>query len=92
MRSQNFSKYDNCYIPFDNITQENMYGRFQRMERAIAQYAEDTNTEPFFYSLCEWGWQQVWIWGKDMAQSWRITGDISKRQQTTRPTPRTTLT
>jgi len=26
--------------------------------------------------LCEWGWSQVWLWGKTMAQSWRVDGDI----------------
>ncbi|KAJ4303891.1 hypothetical protein N0V88_001491 [Collariella sp. IMI 366227] len=25
-----YLKYDNCYIPFDNVTQENVYGRYAR--------------------------------------------------------------
>jgi len=28
------------------------------------------------YSICEWGWSQVWIWGKTLGHSWRIDGDI----------------
>lgn len=73
-----YRKYDNCYIPFDNITQENMYGRFRRMSDAIAEVAEKTKKPPFFYALCEWGWQQPWIWGKNLGQSWRVDGDISE--------------
>ncbi|GAB1732738.1 hypothetical protein NU195Hw_g7334t1 [Hortaea werneckii] len=70
-----YLKYDNCYIPADNITQENMFGRFQRMSDAIAEFARDTNST-FQYSLCEWGWQQPTIWGRRIAQSWRNNGDI----------------
>ncbi|KAK3621007.1 hypothetical protein LTR56_023050 [Elasticomyces elasticus] len=71
-----YLKYDNCYIPFDNLTQVNEVGRFQKMADAIAAVAGRTGTAPFWYSLCEWGWQQPWIWGVTMAQSWRIDGDI----------------
>lgn len=71
-----YLKYDNCYIPFDSITQENMYGRYQRMADAIAQVAKTTKNKPFEYSLCEWGWQQPWVWGSRLSQAWRINGDI----------------
>lgn len=71
-----YLKYDNCYIPFDNITQENMFGRYKRMADAIAQVASSTGRPPFQFSLCEWGWQQVFVWGSQLAQSWRINGDI----------------
>ncbi|KAK3653084.1 hypothetical protein LTR22_011322 [Elasticomyces elasticus] len=70
-----YLKYDNCYIPADNTTQENMLGRFQRMASAIEEFAAQTGIT-FEYSLCEWGWQQPWIWGRKMAQAWRNDGDI----------------
>ncbi|KAK3647404.1 hypothetical protein LTR22_013835 [Elasticomyces elasticus] len=70
-----YLKYDNCYIPADNTTQENMLGRFQRMASAIEEFAAQTGIT-FEYSLCEWGWQQPWIWGRRMAQAWRNDGDI----------------
>jgi alpha-galactosidase len=41
------------------------------MANAIAQIPR-----PIIFSLCEWGWSQVWIWGKRFGQSWRTTGDI----------------
>lgn len=72
-----YLKYDNCYIPFDNVTQENVYGRYARMADAIAQRVSDgTDEQPFWFSLCEWGWQEPWIWGRRLGQSWRINGDI----------------
>jgi alpha-galactosidase len=72
----NYLKYDNCYIPFDKITQQNMLGRYERMADAIAYVAQKTSNPPFQFSLCEWGWQQPYLWGKRLSQSWRINGDI----------------
>ena len=28
------------------------------------------------FSLCEWGNQQPWLWGKIVGNLWRTTGDI----------------
>jgi hypothetical protein len=44
---------------------------YERMADAIAKIPR-----PIIFSLCEWGWSQVWIWGKRFGQSWRTTGDI----------------
>ncbi|KAL2017770.1 hypothetical protein VTK56DRAFT_1688 [Thermocarpiscus australiensis] len=71
-----YLKYDNCYIPFDNVTQENVYGRYMRMADAIEAHAKKTKSKPFQLALCEWGWQQPWIWAGRLGQSWRIGGDI----------------
>jgi len=71
-----YLKYDNCYIPFDNVTQENVYGRYVRMSDAIAARAEKTKSKPIQHALCEWGWQQPWVWAGRLGQSWRIGGDI----------------
>ena len=45
------------------------------MSDAIAEFAEQSGCT-FEFSLCEWGWQQPWIWGRRLAQAWRIDGDI----------------
>ena len=71
-----YIKYDNCYIPFDNVTQQNLYGRFERMADAISRVASKYNEEPFIYSLCEWGWENPYVWARRYAQAWRINGDI----------------
>ncbi|KAK7040879.1 hypothetical protein VNI00_009475 [Paramarasmius palmivorus] len=72
-----YLKYDNCAIPYDVITREGIVGRYRRMADAIAKLAEETGNPPILYSLCNWGWSQVWIWGKQFGQSWRTTGDIA---------------
>jgi alpha-galactosidase len=70
-------KYDNCAIPFDSITRQNELGRYQNIANAIAQVAAETGKAPLIHSVCEWGWQQVWQWGKTVGHSWRTTGDIA---------------
>jgi alpha-galactosidase len=71
-----YIKYDDCYSPFDNITQANQFGRYQRMSDAIATFAKSTYSKPFEYSPRNWGLEQVWIWGHRLGQSWQINGDI----------------
>lgn len=72
-----FLKYDNCATPFDDIIRQGIVGKYQRMADAIATVAEEKGEAPMFFSLCEWGLTQVWLWGKSMAQSWRVTEDIA---------------
>ncbi|EPT02375.1 hypothetical protein FOMPIDRAFT_53872 [Fomitopsis schrenkii] len=72
-----YLKYDNCYIPYDDIIREGTMGRFQRMADAIANLSSTTEQPPLVYSLCEWGWSQVWLWGANMANSWRVDNDIA---------------
>ncbi|EIN08646.1 glycoside hydrolase [Punctularia strigosozonata HHB-11173 SS5] len=64
-------KFDNCAIPYDDIIRQGIIGKYQRMADAIAKVAR-----PIVFSLCEWGWSQVWLWGAKLGQSWRTTGDI----------------
>ncbi|KAK0454132.1 glycoside hydrolase [Desarmillaria tabescens] len=72
-----YLKYDNCAIPYDEITREGIVGRYQRMADAVVQVQRSTKNQPILLSLCEWGWSQVWLWGKQFGQSWRTTGDIA---------------
>ncbi|KAH8823926.1 glycoside hydrolase superfamily [Flagelloscypha sp. PMI_526] len=72
-----YLKYDNCAIPYDSITRQGITGRYKPMADAIAQVAKETHSTPVVLSLCEWGWSQVWQWGKRFGQSWRTTGDIA---------------
>ena len=32
---------------------------------------------PIVFSLCEWGDHKPWLWGKDVGNLWRTTGDIT---------------
>ncbi|KAJ7157572.1 glycoside hydrolase family 27 protein [Mycena crocata] len=70
-------KYDNCAVPFDEITRENIIGRYARMADAIAAQSKASGKPPLLFSLCEWGKQQPWLWARRLGQSWRTTGDIT---------------
>ncbi|KAF7326289.1 Alpha-galactosidase [Mycena kentingensis (nom. inval.)] len=72
-----YLKYDNCAIPFDDIIRQGMVGKFQRMADAMGTLAKESKKPPFIFSLCQWGWSQVWLWGATMGHSWRVTGDIA---------------
>jgi len=72
-----YLKFDNCDIPFDDIIREGMLGKYTRMADALAQIGSNTASgKPFLFSLCQWGWEQVWLWGSTLGHSWRVTGDI----------------
>ncbi|KAJ7213259.1 glycoside hydrolase superfamily [Mycena rebaudengoi] len=72
-----YLKFDNCNTPSDSDIRQGIVGKFQRMADALETLAKTSGQPPFVYSLCEWGFTQVWLWGKEMAHSWRVTGDIS---------------
>ncbi|KAJ7242413.1 glycoside hydrolase superfamily [Mycena rebaudengoi] len=74
-----YLKYDNCAIPYDSIIREGMVGKYQRMADALETLAKTSEKPPFIFSLCEWGWSQVWLWGKNFGHSWRVTGDIAPK-------------
>ncbi|KAF7312760.1 Alpha-galactosidase [Mycena indigotica] len=85
-------KYDNCAVPFDEITRENIYGRYKRMSDAIAAQSEASGKLPLELALCEWGRvsatfsrsskltadkEQPWLWARTLGSSWRTTTDIT---------------
>ena len=61
-----YLKYDNCYN--ENIPS---LERYPLMREAL----NNTNRS-IFYSICNWGVENVSSWGKDVGNSWRTTGDI----------------
>jgi alpha-galactosidase len=61
-----YLKYDWCNT--EGITAKEAY---RTMSKALKMAAR-----PIVFSLCEWGDNQPWIWGKDIGHLWRISGDI----------------
>ncbi|MBR2956844.1 MAG: alpha-galactosidase, partial [Clostridia bacterium] len=49
------------------------------LKRATKQYAERMGVEekPICYSICEWGLNRPWNWGKEAGNLWRTTMDIT---------------
>ncbi|MBJ2125317.1 glycoside hydrolase family 27 protein [Flavobacterium sp. IB48] len=61
-----FLKYDWCNT--EGITAKEAY--------ATMSNALKTAGKPIVFSLCEWGDNQPWEWGKQVGNLWRISGDI----------------
>lgn len=64
-----YLKYDNCggFQAATHSSQE----RFWRMAHALTMTGRD-----IFFSLCQWGHQFPWFWADQLADSYRISGDI----------------
>ncbi|NUR27778.1 MAG: alpha-galactosidase [Catenulispora sp.] len=70
-----YLKYDNCYS--DGVHQTSTGGpsaqsRYTTMRDALARTGR-----PILFSLCNWGFENVWTWGAGVGNSWRTTGDIN---------------
>jgi len=61
-----FLKYDWC-----NTEGINAKEAYATMSNAIK-----TAGREMLFSLCEWGDNQPWLWGKEIGHMWRISGDI----------------
>jgi alpha-galactosidase len=69
-----YLKYDWCGANriYDR-TPADLEGAYQKMGDAL-----EKSGRPIVYSLCEYGWGDVWKWGaKSGGNLWRTTGDIS---------------
>jgi alpha-galactosidase len=62
-----YLKYDWC-----NTAGMNAVGAYMTMRDAL--YAAG---RPVVFSICEWGDNKPWEWGKDVGHLWRTTGDIT---------------
>lgn len=64
-----YLKYDNC-----NNDQRPALDRYGAMGKAL-----HATGRPIVYSLCEWGQNKPWTWGRTVgAQLWRTTGENSR--------------
>lgn len=71
-----YLKYDLCsytdLLPRRNSTLEQNQAPYIIMRDALKKQRRD-----IVYSLCQYGWQDVWKWGPEMnGNLWRTTGDI----------------
>jgi alpha-galactosidase len=61
------------YLKFDWCSADGQNARESYLTMSKALKATG---RPIVFSLCEWGSNRPWIWGKDAGQLWRTTGDI----------------
>jgi len=66
-----YLKYDWCNTG-DGAAQRNPREAYATMSRAIA-----ATSRPMILSICEWGENEPWLWGKSYGHLWRTTGDIT---------------
>ena len=66
-----YLKYDWC-----STGTQNGPASYKTMREAL-----DAAGRPIVFSLCEWGTNKPWLWGKDIGNLWRTTGDIQDRWQ-----------
>ncbi|QRV77859.1 glycoside hydrolase family 27 protein [Ceratobasidium sp. AG-Ba] len=66
-----YLKYDNCYNQGRAGTPLVSYERYANMSRAL-----NATGRPILYSMCNWGEDGTWNWATEIANSWRMSGDI----------------
>jgi alpha-galactosidase len=64
-----YLKYDWCNTGTRNA--EEAYGTMNQALLATGR--------PIVFSICEWGKNKAWLWGKGIGNLWRTTGDIQDR-------------
>lgn len=62
-----FLKYDWC-----NTQNLNAQGAYTTMRDALYKAGR-----PMIFSICEWGENDPWKWGKEIGHMWRASGDIT---------------
>jgi alpha-galactosidase len=82
-----YLKYDLCSFRPDVMYKQAPNDKAAQMRLMIAAYdkmgkALKATGRPIVYSLCQYGWDNVWEWGPSVgANLWRTTGDIEPRWQ-----------
>jgi len=67
-----YLKYDNCYNEGQSGTPQITQHRYKTMSNAL-----NATGRPILYSMCNWGEDSPWNWAQTMANSWRMSGDIT---------------
>ncbi|QRV77914.1 glycoside hydrolase family 27 protein [Ceratobasidium sp. AG-Ba] len=66
-----YLKYDNCYNQGRSGTPLISFQRYANMSRALGE-----SGRAILYSMCNWGEDGPWNWASEIANSWRMSGDI----------------
>ncbi len=72
--AQTFADWGVDYLKYDNCNNQNRPAleRYTKMRDALKKTGR-----PIVYSICEWGQNKPWEWGKGVGHLWRTTGDIN---------------
>ncbi|SYW75718.1 probable alpha-galactosidase [Ustilago bromivora] len=67
-----YLKYDNCFSQGQFGNPKISFDRYNAMSQALNK----TSGDPILYSMCNWGEDWPWLFATEIANSWRISGDI----------------
>jgi len=56
------------------------FWNYQYRYELMSKYIQETG-RPMVIALCNWGYGKTWIWGREIAHTWRITYDITPSVQ-----------
>ncbi|OMJ70811.1 hypothetical protein SteCoe_21874 [Stentor coeruleus] len=72
--ANSFASWNVDYLKYDNCFNQNLPAlqRYPPMRDAL-----NATKREIFYSICNWGQENPWIWGNNTGNSWRTTPDIS---------------
>lgn len=72
--AQTYANWGIDYLKYDwcNTEALNAEGAYLTMRQALYEAGR-----PIVFSLCEWGNNKPWEWGKNIGHLWRTTGDIT---------------
>lgn len=64
------SRFDSAALQYLNMGVQ--------LKKAVKEYAARMNKpeKPIVYSICEWGFNKPWQWGREAGNLWRTTPDI----------------
>jgi alpha-galactosidase len=69
-----YAKWGVDYLKYDWCNTEGLNAEGAYLTMRDALYAAD---RPIVFSMCEWGSNKPWDWGKKIGHLWRTTGDIT---------------
>ena len=64
------SRFDSAAIQYKLMGRE-----LRRASKALAE-KNGAEEKPIVFSICEWGFNRPWKWGREAGNLWRTTGDI----------------
>ncbi|KAK3897854.1 glycoside hydrolase superfamily [Staphylotrichum tortipilum] len=70
-------KYDNCFTPCNGPVVQTCGSPAGNTQTwyATMHNALQSVSRPIFFSLCQWGRDNVWTWGANYGNSWRMSVD-----------------
>lgn len=71
MKKVDYVKYDNCFNDGQEGSQKLSFDRYNAMSKAL-----NKTNRPMLYSMCNWGVDGPWLFVPNIANSWRVTGDL----------------